>query len=126
MLFGDKIFNIEGTMIFEDKENSLKAVIFFQHQKYDCYTGKIYHYSKVKSLKEKKEPTKLSEIKDIEQEICDINGSWLESLTIGDKEYWNIEKHEPQHAIPIPNPLLSDPRYREDLIWLKRNNEEFS
>lgn len=68
----------------------------------------------------------MSEIKDIEKEICEINGSWLEKLVIGGKEYWNIEKNEPEHAIPIPNPLLSDPRYREDLIWLKKKNEEFS
>ena len=29
-------------------------------------------------------------------------------------------------AIPVPNPLLSDPRYREDLIWLKKENESYS
>ena len=29
MIFGDRILNIEGNMIFEDKHNGLKAVIFF-------------------------------------------------------------------------------------------------
>lgn len=42
MLWGDRILNIEGHMIFEDKENQLKAVIIFQHNRYDKYIGKIY------------------------------------------------------------------------------------
>ena len=33
---------------------------------------------------------------------------------------------EPMKPIPIPNPLKSDPRYREDLIWLKRGNENYA
>lgn len=33
---------------------------------------------------------------------------------------------DPMKPIPIPNPLQSDPRYREDLIWLKRENEAYA
>lgn len=41
-------------------------------------------------------------------------------------EYWNIDTMEPMKAQPIPNALHSDPRYREDLIWLKRENESYA
>jgi hypothetical protein len=50
----------------------------------------------------------------------------LENLIIDNKEYWNIDQFEPMKAFPVPNSLPSDPRYREDLIWLKKENENFS
>lgn len=89
MLWGDRVLNIEGSMTFQDKENKLKAVIFFHHSKYDKFIGKIFHYKPDPAL-QKKEPTKLSEIKDIDNEVCSLSGSWLENLTIGDEEFWNI------------------------------------
>ena len=65
----------------------------------------------------------MSEIKDIKEHICDITGSWLTNLIIDGQEYWHIDKMEPMLPYPIPNSLPSDPRYREDLIWLRRENE---
>ena len=44
MLWGERTLNIDGNMIFEDKENGLKAVVFFKHQRYDKYIGKLYRY----------------------------------------------------------------------------------
>ena len=44
MLWGDRTLNIEGTMIFEDVENGLKAAIFFKHNKFDRFIGKLYNY----------------------------------------------------------------------------------
>lgn len=122
MLWGERTLGIDGNMIFEDKGNGLKAVIIFQHTRHDKYIGKIYEYKPELNL-QKKEPSKMSEIKDIQKEICEVNGSWLENLVIDNKEYWNMKTMEPMKPIPIPNPLQSDPRYREDLLWLKRGNE---
>jgi hypothetical protein len=45
MLWGDRTLNIEGTMIFEDVENGLKAAIFFKHNKFDRFIGKLYNYA---------------------------------------------------------------------------------
>jgi len=87
--------------------------------------GKIYNYNPDLNL-QKKEPQKLNDIKDIQKEICSLHGSWLDSLIIDEKEYWNIEKMEPYKAMPIPNALPSDPRYREDLIWLRKDNEAYA
>jgi hypothetical protein len=64
MLFGDKILSIEGTMTFEDKTNCLKAVIFFKQDRFDKFVGKLYRYDPSQNL-QKKEPTRLGEIKDI-------------------------------------------------------------
>jgi hypothetical protein len=52
-----------------------------------------------------KAPQKLKDIRDLEEEICKVEGSWLKNLVIGGKEYWNIEKMEPSRALPVPNPL---------------------
>lgn len=104
MLWGERTLNIDGNMIFEDEQNGLKAVIIFKHGRYDKYIGKMYRYDPSLKL-QKKEPSKLSEIKDLKEEICEVNGSWLESLVIDDKEYWNIDTMEPMKPVPIPNPL---------------------
>ena len=37
----------------------------------------------------------MSEIKDIQTLICEIEGSWLENLIIGGVEYWHIDKFTP-------------------------------
>ena len=60
------------------------------------------------------------------QLICDISGSWKDYLIIGDSKYWSSSDTSLIKPMPIPNPLPSDPRYREDLIWLKRGNEEYA
>ena len=112
---------MDDYFVFEDKANQLKAVIFFKEKKNDLFTGKIYKYSPEKKLW-KKDPSKLSDVKDIEETICDITGSWLQGISFGGVEYWNIDKSNPMRPIPVPNPLHSDHRYREDLIWLRREN----
>jgi hypothetical protein len=45
MLWGERTLNIDGNMIFEDVENGIKSVIFFKHQKFDRYIGKLYFYN---------------------------------------------------------------------------------
>lgn len=58
------------------------------------------------------------------KKICDIEGSWLRSLRIGDKKYWDIDADVPTRQLPVTDGavvLPSDWRYREDLIWLKYN-----
>jgi len=60
--------------------------------------------------------------KDMEKEICPITGSVLSHLKFGDQEFWNIDKTLPKQAKPVEDPLPSDWRFREDLIWLKYGN----
>lgn len=64
----------------------------------------------------------LSKIKDMQKKICDIEGSWLRSLIIDGKKYWDIDEDLPDRFKPLlENVAPSDWRYREDLIWLKYN-----
>lgn len=58
----------------------------------------------------------------MEQEIGVIEGSWLDNLVIGNEEIWNINKMNPVRQIPEENPLPSDCRFREDLLYLKTND----
>ena len=63
---------------------------------------------------------------EIIEELGDIEGSWLEKMYINNEKHWEIDEILPKRPIPHPNPLHSDPRYREDLIWLRRENEPYA
>lgn len=67
----------------------------------------------------------MKEIKDIKKEICSVYGSWLKNLSIDDKSYWDVENDTPDRQVPSIDKyvLPSDWRYREDLIWLKYEDE---
>ena len=59
---------------------------------------------------------------DMDQEIGNIEGSWLDNLVIGGEEVWNLNKIMPIRQVPEENPLPSDSRFREDLIFVKYND----
>ena len=66
------------------------------------------------------EVSDVKNLKDVEKPICEISGSWLNKLIIGNETYWDIERDHPKRQIPLVKDVLSsDWRYREDLIWLK-------
>jgi hypothetical protein len=46
MLFGERILNIEGPMVFEDIDNRIKAVIIFKSKDCDSIEGRLYHSTK--------------------------------------------------------------------------------
>lgn len=106
-------------------------------QRTDIIKGKIYQYDpnythpELPILDEKyKHQWKMQ---DLVKEVCQIEGSWIKNLVINGQEVlypfyfiqiWNIDKMQPNVHTPIQNPLPSDPRFREDLIWLRYNNIE--
>jgi len=132
MLMGDRLLKYHRVAKFVDETNKIKAVIkfnadkkkgFFSKKKSDVFEGKMYHFKvggTKPTFKSNKEASRF-EIKygDLEKEIHPIKGSWLSELQIGDEELWNIEKFRPTRYSPLGNPLPSDCRFREDLIWLK-------
>lgn len=97
---------------------------FFSKKISDTFEGKVYYPKSVASISPKKKDKNKDDMKftDLEKEIATIEGSWLEKLVIGGKEVWNINKFVPQRQIAVLNPLPSDCRFREDLIFLKYNN----
>mmetsp|Transcript_22963 Transcript_22963/g.35433 ORF Transcript_22963/g.35433 Transcript_22963/m.35433 type:complete len:108 (-) Transcript_22963:16-339(-) len=66
----------------------------------------------------------LKHLRDVKEEICTVDGSWLHNLFIDGKKYWDMDELTPQRQQPMSEldeliVLPSDWRYREDLIWLK-------
>ena len=144
-VMGNRTLWAVGTMVFEDEKNRLKAVINFDTFKksgwisttvegsHDEFSGVIYkttnQITKANSyvLNHKSQADlDLDALPDKGSALGEIFGSWLGSLSINGKEYWNIDKDLPLRYIPNLNPLPSDWRFREDLIWLRRKHLQFA
>jgi hypothetical protein len=138
-----------GNFVFEDLSENLRAIVIVNTYRRSGYwtiteTGKkdelngIIYEPKEKideqiCLKKyfKKNPLEvqeLSEIKDIKQELAKIHGSVLQFIEIDGEELWNIDKHVPVRHYPIVDGFIcpSDWRFREDLIWLKRQCQPYA
>jgi len=50
----------------------------------------------------------------------------LDNLIIDGKEIWNIDKFLPYRFFPEPSCSPSDSRYREDLIWLVYEDQQYA
>ena len=138
-VMGDRTINADGFFIFEDEENDIKCVIIFNpimkaggvfssHKyagKTDDFRGLIY---KPKKSSKKKPRTDFSKYKHIEEEAeeiySELEGSWLRELIIDGKQWWHTDDPDlrPQHHVADEVALPSDWRYREDLIYLYRND----
>lgn len=140
---GDRTIEAAGNVFFEDLTNNYKAVIvlstykksgFFKKSesgRRDEYTGIIYQCKPIddpvksaKKLYSKHaiEITDLNKIKDMVRPLGEISGSWLRSLQIDGKKYWDIDADAPERFRPLLGGVApSDWRYREDLLWLKYN-----
>ena len=131
MVFGKRYVLWDGHMKYEDRQNNIKATIFFnkncsnlKNKRFHDIYGQIYHYDFSKEKKceffESKTP-KNPFPSDKKLIISEITGSWLEEIYFDEKLYWNIKANSPLSISPQINVLPSDSRYREDLTWLKRS-----
>jgi len=122
-MWGDRVTELVGSMVFTDQKNGIEAEVFFNPEglgfirsifskaKESCDTirGEIF-----------KTPANGSRKKG-ENTICNIEGSWLSHLDIDGKRLWDI-KMVPDGVVPHPNPLPSDCRNRQDLKALKEGD----
>lgn len=116
MIFGSRTVNWESEMIFEDVENNIKATIVFGPKKKGGWFKKTVG----------KRDDFAGQIVRNGNKICDIEGSWLEGLSFDGVREWDANIHRPVfHKFGI-NPLPSDWRYREDLVWLGKGNSEIA
>ena len=135
MLMGERTIKYYGNMRFIDEKNKLKAFIkfgsekkgLFGKKKSDIVEGKLYYYNSQSKNNEENSAKKNynsdnNVYSDLEKEIAEISGSWLDNLIIGDKEIWNINKFAPDRHKAVENPLPSDQRFREDLLWVRYQN----
>lgn len=125
IVIGDRITFWEGYMKFEDRSAGLKAIVQFKPKNKGFHEihGEIFKhdYSKDKSKHfyetsfKNPFPVNKSDV------LATISGSYLESIYVDDKLYFDIKesklnniKHENKYVLP------SDWRYREDIIWLSK------
>ena len=118
---------LDGYMGFMDIKNGYRAVIKLNENKkqFDEIRGEIIKYNYPKNFKFNIDKTweyaKKFKLKDHKNKIiATISGNYLDKLYIGKNLYWDVNKDKSEYIRPVKNPLPSDGRYREDLIWLYR------
>ena len=110
---GERTIETVGSCTFEDLTNNRKAVILMntfkpkgwlgksKSGKKDEVIGMVYESTKLTGDKESIKKnycrdmtfiTDLDELKDVKEKICDVNGSWLKQMDIGEETYWDIDR----------------------------------
>jgi hypothetical protein len=128
VVVGKRYVLLDGHMKFEDHENNLKAVIYFNkthpnlklRRIHDIYGQIFYHKFKKEPFYEEKLP-KNPFPSDKKLIFSEITGSWLENIIFDNEIYWSVRDVYPPQILPVKSSLPSDPRYREDLVWLKKS-----
>lgn len=116
MIFGSRTVNWEHQMVFEDLRNDIKATVVFGAKKKKSWFTKGIG----------KSDDFVGEIMCGGNKISDIEGSWLEGISFDGARMWDSNVHRPVFHKFIVNPLPSDWRYREDLVWLAKGNSEIA
>ena len=111
MIFGKRTVNWQGEMHFSDPTNHFEAVIVFGPERKKSMFKKAI--GKLDDFK--------GDIKANGAPVAQIEGSWLNQLCIDGEVFWSSEHPPVFHSFPV-NPLPSDWRYREDLVWLSKGN----
>ena len=44
--------------------------------------------------KEQKLPDDLKKLSDVKKVVCEIQGNWLQQLSIGAQQFWNVDTHQ--------------------------------
>ncbi|ETW01036.1 hypothetical protein H310_06667 [Aphanomyces invadans] len=107
LLWGDRVLDLVGTIHFQDKANGLACDLklnFDEHKSMfsssklptDHFRGTILHDGET---------------------VCDVTGSWLDELRVGDEVVWNFERDScpPLVRLQDDQVLPSDSRNRPDL-----------
>ncbi len=112
LTMGDRKMMYKNCMTCIDRKSKLKAVIFFDYgEKKGIFTSA---------------KTCIEELNDIKTEIARVKGSWLDKVEINGVNYWAADRVKLSEFIYQNNPLPSDSRFREDLIWLRRNKIDYA
>lgn len=114
-------------LLIEQVGTDLKSVVFFGNEKLEGLgiEGLIYNAKSNKTFNPKARTN--HDLKDVDETICTVEGSWTDMCIIGDKKYWDMKEYKVIPNIPVSNPLPSDSRYREDLIWIwKGDTNEYA
>jgi hypothetical protein len=119
-----------NSMVFIDIKNKLKGIIRLGYN-WNCIQeieGFIieFDYPENYKLDYYKEQTFGNKFNGNDQRykiIAKCKGSWVSHLQFedDDKKIWDIDVDVPSWIKPVRDPIPSDGRYREDLMWLYRS-----
>ena len=130
VMWGARVVNFEGSIMFKDEKNNLACELQFNPDAQgflksmfsrskapaaDTVRGDVFSFDPAAkpNKKGKLEPTAVH---------CTAEGSWISSLKFGDETVWDINVTETFKSVPVDDPLPSDSRFREDLIALKEGD----
>ena len=123
--------NHSDTKDFYDVSNpnsNLRSIVFMGDKQTDQnfgLNGAIYLANDEQQFNTN--ATWLDEVGDLDEYIWKIEGSWVNSWVIDGKKYWEIANEILKPHLPVTNPLPSDSRYREDLVWIwKETSEDYA
>ena len=125
LVTGDRKLKLRDYSVFYYPSAQLKGYVRFgsvkENSRADTLTGGIYKQKERVDVDEhnirKLLFPKLDKKGWNETPVSVITGSWIYSLKFDGKEFWNRNKQ--CHRIQMnPDPLPSDWRFREDLLWL--------
>jgi hypothetical protein len=133
LIVGKRTLKFHQKACYYDPANGLKGFLEFgthpkegkwKGKRSDVVQGEVYRFNPAKHAGFGKDYKAVGEAfgfktKDRVEVLASGEGSILESLDWDGKEYWNFEEFAAFRGIPIENPLPSDYRFREDLIWLE-------
>ena len=142
-LYGERISWIINKSCFEYQDFNLKGYIehnvFPENGKYnpkenpemkarkDICRGYIYEIDPKNDVKMSNEHKNINKAFNVKKKKGDIKsyitGSWIHGLAFDEKEYWNKLNDIPFRFRSFENPLPSDSRFREDLIWLHHGDK---
>jgi hypothetical protein len=125
----------KGVITFADgkKGKNFISSMFSSKGRIDIIGGQIYRYDKAvheKLLAENwhKMLKNSGKMSDCVEKMSNISGSWLKDVSFDEKVYWSLDKDQKLHHQQkvCGNPLPSDARFREDLVWLFYGNEKYA
>ena len=146
LVVGSRGCQYTAPIIVMDEKNEVKGVLkyyadvkkgltsYFSSPRTDVCRGAIYMYDKKKhddicnkyNDKWLAMINDLGEMADSVKELHKVEGSWLREIRVDGELLWDINsdtKFFQQHMY-VENPLPSDCRFREDLIWLAKKNQD--
>jgi len=117
IMWGDRIVEYDGEMVFRDKKNGLLGTLKFNPEVGSWFGwGKKLPSDYIKGGIYKMDASGQAS----GDPICHISGTWLGCIEFDDLPYWSfelpLERSVPQ---PVDAPLPSDCRHREDIQFLK-------
>lgn len=136
IIYGTRLLKFVKRVCVIDEPNQLKGYAAFgkkikdgrfKSSRVDTVIGEIYKYNVKKHKPLKDDLKNLYEQfkgKDLVESKSKCEGIINEAVEWDGSEYWSFEKSRAMRHKPVDHALPSDCRYREDIVWLKRNDQK--